>query len=133
MTGIGRCPTCRPSSRRSRSSHARDVVGSIYIDDKIKDYIVDLVCATRDPRRLRHAATSSRSSTTALAPRDLALALAARAHAFLAGRGYVTPEDVKTSAADVLRHRVILTYEAEAEDVTSDDIIRRILDFTAVP
>jgi MoxR-like ATPase len=111
---------------------ARAVVDEIYLDDKIKDYILSIVFATRQPEQykldiksyLRYGAS----------PRaTLALTLAARAHAFLQGRGYVTPQDVKSVAPDILRHRLIVSYEAEAEDLTSDDLVTRILNTLPVP
>jgi MoxR-like ATPase len=111
---------------------ARDLVDQIYVDDKIKDYIVSLVFATRDPAAqgldlapLIQYGASPRAT--------LALTLAAKANAFLNGRGYVTPQDVKTIGPDVLRHRIIVTYEAEAEDVDSDEIVRRVFDGVPVP
>ena len=111
---------------------ARQVVDEIYIDDKIKDYIVDLVTTTRDPRRtnpdLRPLILYGASPRA-----TIMLTLGAKAHAFLAGRGFVTPQDVKDVALEVLRHRVIVTYEAEAEEKTSDDIVRSILDHVPVP
>ena len=111
---------------------ARDVVNSIYIDDRVKDYIVDVVWATREPAAynlrleglIRYGAS----------PRaTIYLALGARAHAFLNGRGYVTPQDVKSIGPDVLRHRIIVSYEAEAEAVTSETIIERIFAGLPVP
>ncbi|KAA0221577.1 MAG: MoxR family ATPase [Phycisphaerae bacterium] len=111
---------------------ARRVVDEIYMDDKIKDYIVDLVTATRDPSTvgldIRHWIQYGASPRT-----TIALALGAKASAFLSGRGYVTPQDVKNVAMDVLRHRVILTYEAEAEEKTSQDTVQLILDHVPVP
>ncbi len=111
---------------------ARAVVDEIYMDDKIKEYIVDWVLATRDPARfiipvadLIQFGASPRAT--------LALTVGARAVAFLAGRGYITPQDVKTVAPDILRHRVIITYEAEAEEKTSEDVVRAILDHVPVP
>ncbi|MEQ8850673.1 MAG: AAA family ATPase [Phycisphaerales bacterium] len=110
----------------------RDLVRRIYIDDKIKDYIVDLVHATRAPESFDIDA--SRLIEFGASPRaTIALAQAARAHAFLEGRGFVTPQDVKSIALRVLRHRVLASYEAEAENVTSDDIVTMILDGTPVP
>jgi MoxR-like ATPase len=110
----------------------RALVDQIYVDDKIKDYIVDIVFATRDPaafkldlQRLIHYGASPRAT--------LYLTLAARAHALLQGRGYVTPQDVKSIGADVLRHRVIVTYEAEAEDVTADHVVKSVFDGVPVP
>jgi MoxR-like ATPase len=111
---------------------ARQVVNSIYVDDKIKDYIVEVVLATRPPT----AASLSLNGyvQTGASPRaTINLTLAARATAFLNGRHFVTPQDVKTVALDVLRHRVSVSYEAEAENVTSEDIIRKILDTLPVP
>ena len=111
---------------------ARALVDTIYIDEKIERYIVDLVHATRDPgsidQRLESLVEYGGSPRA-----SLALALCARANAFLDGRGYVVPQDVKDLALDVLRHRVATTYEAEAEEKTSEDIIRIILDNVRVP
>jgi len=111
---------------------ARQVVDEIYIDDKIKDYIVNLVITTRDPARanlnLRHLIQYGASPRA-----TIMLTLGAKANAFLAGRGFVTPQDVKDVAMEVLRHRVIVTYEAEAEEKTSDDVVRMILDHVPVP
>jgi MoxR-like ATPase len=111
---------------------ARALVDQIYIDDKIKEYVVGIVFATREPKAygldleplIEYGAT----------PRaTLFLTLAAKAHAFLEGRGYVTPQDVKTIGPDVLRHRVVVTYEAEAEDVDADEVVRRVFDGVPVP
>jgi len=111
---------------------ARGVVDAIYLDDKVKQYIVDLVFATREPQAYKldlggyiEYGASPRAT--------ISLALAAKAYAFLRGRGYVTPQDVKSIGMDVLRHRVLITYEAEAEDLTSEDIIQRIFDHLPVP
>jgi len=111
---------------------ARSVVNEIYVDDRVKDYIIDVVFATREPGSyklplegmIRYGAS----------PRaTIALTLAARARAFLQGRGYVTPQDVKSIGLDVLRHRIIVSYEAEAEEVTSEKIIERIFAGLPVP
>ncbi|HYV18700.1 MAG TPA: AAA family ATPase [Verrucomicrobiae bacterium] len=111
---------------------ARQVVAQVYVDNRLKDYIVDMVMATRRPddykldvKGLVQFGASPRATVF--------LAQAAKAHAFLRGRGYVTPEDVKSVAFDVLRHRIILSYEAEAEDVTTEEIIQRVLDTIEVP
>ena len=122
-----------PVMDRSQIPAARDVVRRIYVDDKIKEYVLDLVTATRNPgddglRELRQLVAFGASPRA-----GIYLVNAARAHAFLKGRGYVTPEDVKQLAPDILRHRVITTYEAEAEEVTSDDIIQRVLNHVQVP
>jgi MoxR-like ATPase len=111
---------------------ARQVINDIYIDDKVKDYIVDLVCATREPRNYK--INLDGMIQLGASPRaTIALTLSAKAHAFLKGRGYVTPQDVKSIAMDVLRHRVTVTYEAEAEDKTSEIIVQKLLDELPVP
>jgi MoxR-like ATPase len=112
---------------------ARNVVNDIYIDEKIKDYIIDVVFATREPSRYGLDEITRLIEYGASPRASIALNIAARAHAFLRHRGYVTPEDVKSIGPDVLRHRVIVTYEAEAEEVTSEDIVRRIFDTVEVP
>jgi len=111
---------------------ARALVDEVYVDDKVRDYIVSIVFATREPKTfsldlgpLVEYGASPRAT--------LCLTLAARAHAFLQGRGYVTPQDVKAIAPDVLRHRVIVSYEAEAEEVDADEVVRRVLDGVPVP
>ena len=111
---------------------ARTLVDQVYVDDKVRDYIVSIVFATREPKTfsldlgpLVEYGASPRAT--------LCLTLAARAHAFLQGRGYVTPQDVKAIAPDVLRHRVIVSYEAEAEEVDADEVVRRVLDGVPVP
>jgi MoxR-like ATPase len=111
---------------------AREVINDIYVDDKVKDYIVDLVCATRDPDHYKIAVKEF--IQLGASPRaTIALTLAAKAYAFLKGRGYVTPQDVKSIGMDVLRHRVAITYEAEAEEKTSENIIQKIFDELPVP
>jgi len=111
---------------------ARGVVDEIYVDDKIKDYIVDLTVATREPAM--YGLPCADWVQYGASPRaTLALTIGARASAFLAGRGYVTPQDVKSVAMDVLRHRIIITYEAEAEEKTSEDVVKSVLDHVAVP
>ena len=109
----------------------QDVARMIYIDDQIKGYIINLVRATRDPTAFKLKGIAELIDFGASPRASIFLGKGARAIAFLNGRGYVTPQDVKDIAYDVLRHRVILTYEAEAEEKTSDDIIRELL--TAVP
>jgi MoxR-like ATPase len=111
---------------------ARQVVDRIYVDEKVRDYIVDIVHASRNPAEYRVDAQGL--IEFGASPRaTIALTLCARAQAFLEGRGYVTPQDVKNVALDVLRHRIIASYEAEAEGLTSDDLVMRILDRIAVP
>ncbi len=111
----------------------RQVCGQIYIDDKIRDYIVDIVHASRDPRGYGLHELVPLIEFGASPRATIYLAAAARAHAFLKHRGYVTPEDVKAIGPDVLRHRVVLTYEAEAEEITTEDIIRRVFEHVEVP
>ena len=111
---------------------ARDVVNHIYVDDKVKDYIVDLVLATRNPSR--YGIDLNGYVQCGASPRaTIYLTLASRAAAFLQGRGYVTPQDVKDMALDVLRHRVTVSYEAEAEDITSERVVQQILQHLPVP
>ena len=112
---------------------AREVLKQIYVDEKIRDYIVALVHATRDPRAAGLTELADFIEIGASPRASINLNLAARAHAFLRHRGYVTPEDVKAIGADVLRHRVILTYEAEAEEISSEDIVRRVFEHVEVP
>ncbi len=111
---------------------ARKVVDSVYMDEKIKNYIVDLVFATRDPKAYKIDVADL--IQYGASPRaTIYLAIASKAYAFLQGRGYVTPQDVKSIGMDVLRHRVIISYEAEAEEMTSEHVIKRIFDEVPVP
>jgi MoxR-like ATPase len=113
-------------------SDLRSVVDEIYIDEKIKDYIVDIICATREPDK--YGLKLSNFINYGASPRaTIYLTVAAKAYAFVQQRGYVTPQDVKSIGADILRHRVIVSYEAEAEDKTSEDIIQTIFDNIEVP
>jgi MoxR-like ATPase len=112
---------------------ARSVISQVYIDDKIKDYIVNLVHATREPKAYGLAELADFIHFGASPRASIYLNLAARAHAFLRRRGYVTPEDVKAIGVDVLRHRVILTYEAEAEEMTSELVVRKLFEKIEVP
>jgi MoxR-like ATPase len=113
-------------------SEVRSVVDEIYIDEKIKDYIVDIVFATREPEK--YGIKMANFISYGASPRaTIYLAIAAKAHAFIQQRGYVTPQDIKSIGPDVLRHRVIVSYEAEAEDKTSEDIIKTIFDNIEVP
>ncbi len=111
---------------------AREIISQIYIDEKVKDYIVDLVYATRKPEE--HKLDIKNLIAYGASPRaSIYLNIAAKAHAFIRGRGYVTPEDVKSVGMDVLRHRVIVTYEAEAEEMTSEDIVTKVFNEIEVP
>ena len=132
MTGTEGDIPVNPVIAPSDISRIRSLVASIYMDEKIEEYILNIVTATRDPKKcnldigdlIRYGAS----------PRaTIFLANAAKANALLAGRGYVTPQDVKSIGPDILRHRVIITYEAEAEERTSDDIVKQILDNVEVP
>ncbi len=111
---------------------AREVVNRIYVDDKVKEYIVDVVYATRNPEA--YNLDLGELIDYGASPRaTINLALAAKAHAFMKGRGYITPDDVKNIGPDVLRHRIIVTYEAEAEEVDSEAIVQRVFNEVEVP
>jgi MoxR-like ATPase len=112
---------------------AKKVIQQIYMDDKVKDYVVDVVFATREPTKhgLKDLAPLIEFGASPRA--SIALAMAGRAHAFLKHRGYVTPEDIKAVGHDVLRHRVVLTYEADAEEMTADQVVKRVFEVIEVP
>jgi MoxR-like ATPase len=112
---------------------ARGVVREVYVDEKVEQYVVDLVTATRDPAAAGLADLADLIEYGASPRATINLILAGKAHAFLRRRGYVTPDDVRALGWDVLRHRIILTYEAEAENITSEDVVRRIFDTIEVP
>ena len=112
--------------------HARTVVDEVYMDEKIKNYIIDIVFATRNPKDYK-LDLEDQIEFGASPRATINLTLAAKAYAFIQGRGYVTPQDVKSIGLDVLRHRVIVSYEAEAEDMTSEDIVKKIFDQIEVP
>jgi MoxR-like ATPase len=112
---------------------SRQVVDSIYMDEKIKDYIIRLVFATREPRSFKLDELHDYIETGASPRATINLKGVSRALAFLAGRGYVTPDDIKSAALDVMRHRLRISYEAEAEGITSDEIIKKILETVPVP
>ena len=114
-------------------SSMKQTAASIYLDDKVKDYVLDIVSATRHPERYRLDDLKPLIEYGASPRASINLCLAARANAFLVGRAYVTPQDVKDVALDILRHRVLLTYEAEAEETTSEDVIRKVLESVPVP
>lgn len=111
----------------------RATVGRIYIDDRVKDYCIDIVQATREPASFNLAEMKTMVRYGASPRATLYLTIAAKAYAYIKGRAFVTPDDVKAICYDVLRHRLILTYEAEAEEITSDELIKRILDRVNVP
>jgi MoxR-like ATPase len=125
---IGVSPVIKPQD----ITRARKVVDDVYIDEKIERYIIDVVFATRNPKAYR--LDLAHLIQYGASPRaTIYLTVAAKAYAFIQGRGYVTPQDVKSIGMDVLRHRVIITYEAEAEDLTSEQIVKRIFDEIPVP
>src|SRR5579884_2084128 len=125
-------PNTAPVVTPQQIFEARRIINDIYIDEKVKDYIVDLVCATREPETYKIQLKDF--IQLGASPRaTIALTLAAKAYAFLRGRGYVTPQDVKSIGMDVLRHRVTITYEAEAENKTSETVIQKIFDELPVP
>jgi MoxR-like ATPase len=124
--------TVKPVVDVAQILEARQMVNEIYMDDKIKDYIVDLVWATRDPKAYKLDLNGY--IQYGASPRaTINITLAAKAWALLQGRGYVTPQDIKNIGMDVLRHRVIVSYEAEAENMKSEDVIRKIFDTVPVP
>jgi len=123
----------QPVLEPSQLLDIKRTVSSIYMDDKVKDYVLDVVAATRRPEEFRLKELKPLIQCGASPRASINLCLAARASAFLASRGYVTPQDVKDIAFEVLRHRIILTYEAEAEEMTSDDVIRKVLESVPVP
>lgn len=126
-------PPVRPIISPERILQARESVRKIYVDDKLKEYILDLIFATRRPADCGLAELKPLIAFGASPRASLYLIMTARAHAFIKGRGFVTPEDIKQVAPDVLRHRIITTYEAEAEEITSADMVQRILDHVEVP
>jgi MoxR-like ATPase len=111
----------------------RKIVKQVYVDDKVKEYIVEVVFATREPAKHGMKDLAPLIEFGASPRASIALNLAARAHAFLRHRGYVTPEDVKAVGPDVLRHRLVLTYEADAEEVTAEQIVKRVFEVVEVP
>ncbi|MGB3713456.1 MAG: MoxR family ATPase [Candidatus Promineifilaceae bacterium] len=132
MTGT-HLPAINPVINPADIMHAREMVQQIYVDDKIKEYVLDLVLATRQPGKNGLGDLNTLISFGASPRASIYLITAARAHAFIKGRGFVTPEDIKQIAPDILRHRIITSYEAEAESINSDHIVQRILDHTDVP
>jgi len=112
---------------------ARSLVTEVYMDEKIKDYIIDIVFASRNPDLFKLNELKPLIQYGASPRATIYLTLAAKAHAFLNRRGYVTPDDVRAIGLDILRHRIIVTYEAEAENIISDDIVRKIFDTLEVP
>ncbi|MBL1216799.1 MAG: MoxR family ATPase [Planctomycetes bacterium] len=133
MASTKAAPIAEPVISLDAIRAARSVVDQIFIDDKIKDYVVDVVHATRNPADYGLADLSRLIDYGASPRATIALTLTAKARAFLEGRAYVTPQDVKTVGRDVLRHRVIPSYEAEAEGLGNDDIVAQVFDHVPVP
>jgi len=131
--GKGVVPNVATVITPDRIIKAREIVNEIYMDPKVEDYIINIVFATREPEKAALPDLKNFIAYGASPRATLFLARVARAHAFIRGRGYVTPEDIKAVGMDVLRHRVITTYEAEAENITPEDIIQKIFDSVEVP
>ena len=129
----GPTPVIQPVVTPDEIVRARSAAEMIYMDPQVERYIVDLILATRDPAAYGMEDLKELISFGASPRATIYLAKTARAHAFLQHRGFVTPDDVRAMGMDVLRHRVLVTYEAEAEEVTSEDVVRRILDHVEVP
>lgn len=133
MARTGKPPQVRPVVEPKQILRARDVLNDLYIDERVEQYIVDLVIASRNPHQYRLGDIEPLIEYGASPRASINLNLAARAHAFLRHRAYVTPEDVRAVALDVMQHRIVVTYEAEAEEVASSDLVQRILDAVEVP
>ena len=129
----GPAPTVDPVVTPEEIVAARQAVETIYMDAQVERYVVDLVFATREPKSFGLEELEPLVAFGASPRATICLAKTARAHAFLRHRGYVTPEDVRSVALDVMRHRVILTYEAEAEETTAEDVVTRVMDTVEVP
>lgn len=125
--------TVKPVMNIDHIRHIREVIKTIYVDEKVKRYIIDIVFSTRYPREAGLDDLAGMIEFGASPRASIYLAVAAKAHAFLRSRGYVIPEDIKVIGPDVMRHRIILTYEAEAEEMTTDDIIRKVFENVKVP
>ncbi|MCA9981720.1 MAG: MoxR family ATPase [Anaerolineales bacterium] len=126
-------PTANPVVNPQTILQARQAVKSIYVDEKIKQYVLDLVLATRRPREFGLQEIAPLVEFGASPRASLFMIAAARGHAFLHGRGFVTPDDIKAIAPDILRHRIMTTYEAEAEEINTDHIVSHLLNHIQVP
>jgi len=126
-------PVAKPVTTPEQLLRARDIVKDVYVDDRVKNYIVDVVFATRQPEEQGMKDLAPLIEFGASPRASIALNMAARAHAFIRKRGYVTPEDVKAIGPDVLRHRMVLSYEAEADEVTAEDVVKRVFEVVEVP
>ena len=126
-------PEAKPVLSMEQLLEMRKMLPKLYLDPRVKNYILDLVFSTREPEKFRHPHLRGMISCGASPRASLCLAQAARAYAFLRGRAHATPDDVKSIGYDVLRHRVQPSYEAEAEDKTSETLLREIFDRVEVP
>ena len=129
----GQVPEVQKVISVDRILKARSIVGEVFMDPKVEEYIVNIVFASREPASVGLSEVKDLIAWGASPRATLFLTQASRAHAFIRGRGYVTPEDVKSVGMDVLRHRIIVTYEAEAENITPEDIVQKIFDRVEVP
>jgi len=129
----GKIPTVKKIISPQDIIKAREVVNEIYVDEKIKNYIIDIVFASRVPDKYKLNELKPLIAYGASPRATIYLTIASKSYAFLHNRGYVTPDDIKSIALDVLRHRIILTYEAEAQELTSDDVVKQIIDTVEVP
>src|SRR2546425_12851614 len=133
MAGTGPEPHASKTMTCEEILAARDVARQIFVDDKVKRYAVDLVSATRDPKASNLAALAPLIDNGASVRASIALVKVAKAQALLAGRSYISPHDVKTIAHDVLRHRILVSYEAEAQGKTTDHVVAQVLENVPVP
>ena len=129
----GKLPEVKPVTTKAEIARAREIVREVYIDEKIEQYIADIVFATRFPEKYGLGELTSQISFGGSPRASINLAKAARAYAFIKRRGYVVPEDVRAVAYDVLRHRIGLSYEAEATNVSAEEIISQIINKVQVP
>jgi MoxR-like ATPase len=123
----------KPIINKQKIFAAQKTINDIYVDEKVEEYILNLVFATRDPKKYALDDLQNLIEYGASPRASINLVLASKARAFIEHRGYITPEDVRYIGADILRHRILLTYEAEAEEITSDDIVQRLFDTIEVP
>jgi len=133
MARTSKVPDIRPVATPEQILRARSVLNDLYVDERVEQYVVDLVLASRHPEENGLADLVPMIEYGASPRASINLNLAARAHAFLKHRAYVTPEDVRSVAMDVMQHRIVVTYEAEAQEVTSADMVQHILDTVEVP
>ena len=133
MNNTGEFPTVNPVVTTQDIIRAREIVREVYMDEKIEKYIVDIVFATRAPKECNLSSLENMIAYGASPRASISLCAAAKAYAFIKRRGYVIPEDVRAVCHEVLRHRIGLTYEAEAENITSDEIIEQVINAVIVP